>query len=118
MEQLNIVTRSVYVNRKIEMIMYLSEWRILYFEPFCLSHFKSNSSQMKSGISAFVFLHSLTLFVFLKSDLKQNARSLLTPVSDPAFHALSHGSLSFALHCRFFNPFIIGKNLPKANHNF
>ena len=41
------------------------------------------------------------LFVFLKSDPKQNARSLLTPVSDPAFHALSHGSLSFALHGSF-----------------
>ena len=29
---------------------------------------------------------------------KQNARSLLTPVSDPAFYALSHGSKHFLLH--------------------
>ena len=51
------------------------------------------------------------LFVFLKSDFKQNARSLLTPVSDPAFHA--HGSLSFALHGSFFNHFLIGQNSSK-----
>ena len=57
------------------------------------------------------------LFVFLKSDPKQNARSLLTPVSDPAFHALSHGSLSFALHGSFFNHFLIGQNSSTANQN-
>ena len=57
------------------------------------------------------------LFVFLKSDLKQNARSLLTPVSDPDFHALSHGSLSFALHGSFFNHFLIGQNSSTANQN-
>ena len=51
---------------------------------------------------------AVPLFVFLKSDPKQNARSLLTPVSDPAFHALSHGSLSFALHGSFLNHFLIG----------
>ena len=59
----------------------------------------------------------MSLFVFLKSDLKQNARSLLTPVSDPAFHALSHGSLSFALHGSFFNHFLIGQNSSTANQN-
>ena len=51
---------------------------------------------------------SLALFVFLKSDPKQNARSLLTPVSDPAFHSLSHISFSFA--GSFFNHFLIGQN--------
>ena len=58
-----------------------------------------------------------SLFVFLKSDPKQNARSLSTPVSDPVFHALSHGSLSFALHGSFFNHFLIGGNSSTANQN-
>ena len=35
---------------------------------------------------------------FSINGLKQNARSLLTPVSDPAFYALSHGSKHFLLH--------------------
>ena len=35
---------------------------------------------------------------FLINCPKQNARSLLTPVSDPAFYALSHGSKHFLLH--------------------
>ena len=50
---------------------------------------------------------------FLESDPKQNAGSLLTPVSDPAFHALSYGSLSFALHGSFFNHSLIGQNSSK-----
>ena len=41
---------------------------------------------------------SSALFVFSINDLKQNARSLLTPVSDTAFYALSHGNLYFVLH--------------------
>ena len=57
------------------------------------------------------------LFVFLKSDPKQNARSLLTPVSDPDFHAPSHGSLDFAHHGSFFDHFIIGQNSSTANQN-
>ena len=51
------------------------------------------------------------LFVFLKSDAKQNARSLLTPVSDPTFHAFSHGSLGFALHGSFSTIFLLVKIL-------
>ena len=35
----------------------------------------------------------LPLLVFTISNPKQNARSLLTPVSGPAFQALSHGCL-------------------------
>ena len=57
------------------------------------------------------------LFVFLISDPKQNARSLLTPVSDPAFYALSHGTLGFALHGSFSNRFLIGQNSSTANQN-
>ena len=38
------------------------------------------------------------LFVFSINGPKQNARSLLTPVSDPTFYALSHGSKHFLLH--------------------
>ena len=63
------------------------------------------------------FTTSPALFVFLKSDPKQNAWSPSTPVSDPAFHALSHGSLSFALHGSFFNHFFIGQNSLTANQN-
>ena len=39
-----------------------------------------------------------SLFVFSINGPKQNARSLLTAVSDPAFYALSHGSKHFVLH--------------------
>ena len=52
----------------------------------------------------------MTLFVFSISGPKQNARSLLTAVPDPAFHALSDGSLGFALHGSSFNDFLIGQN--------
>ena len=37
------------------------------------------------------------LFVFSTDDLKQNATSLLTPVSNTVFYALSSGTLGFAL---------------------
>ena len=45
-----------------------------------------------------------TVFI---SDLKQNARSLLTPVSDQAFLALSNGGLSFALHDSFLTVLLL-----------
>ena len=49
-----------------------------------------------------------TLFVFSISDHKQNARSLLTPVSGPDFYALSCGTFGFALLGSFLNCFLIG----------
>ena len=55
------------------------------------------------------------LFVFSISDLKQNARSLLTSVSDTVFNALSHGSLGFAVHGSFFNLFLIGQHFLTTN---
>ena len=58
---------------------------------------------------------SLTLFVFLIVGPKQNAGSLLTPVSDTVFYALSHGTLGFALHGSSFNHFLIGANSSTAN---
>ena len=58
---------------------------------------------------------AVTLFVFSISDRKQNARSHLTPPSNPAFHALSHGSLGFALHDSFFNHFLNRQNSLTAN---
>ena len=39
-----------------------------------------------------------SLFVFSIGGSKQNARSLLTPVSDKDFYTLLHGSLHFVLH--------------------
>ena len=44
----------------------------------------------------------MSLLVFLVSDPKQNARSLLTPVFDPAFHAL--GSIGFFFPWQLFQP--------------
>ena len=52
-----------------------------------------------------------SLFVFLLSDPKQNARSLLTPVSGTVFKALSHSSLGFALHGSFLTIFLLAENL-------
>ena len=43
------------------------------------------------------------LFVFLIDGLKQNVKSLLTPVSGTVFHALSNGSLHFVLHRSLIN---------------
>ena len=43
-------------------------------------------------------LTNLSLFVFSINGLKQNARSLLSPVSHPDFYGLSHGSLHFGLY--------------------
>ena len=70
-------------------------------------------------------MHSRVLFpllldsssAFLISDLKQNASSLLTHVSYPAFHVLSHGGLNLALHGSFFNHFLSGRNSSTANQN-
>ena len=47
---------------------------------------------------------------------KQNATSLLTPVSDIVFYALSSGTLGFALHGSSVNHhFLIGGNYSTAN---
>ena len=48
-------------------------------------------------------------------DPKQNATSLLTPVSNIVFNALSSGTLSFALHGSSSNHFLIGVNYSPAN---
>ena len=44
-----------------------------------------------------------SLFVFSIDDPKQNAGSLLTPVSSTVFDALTHGTLGFAFHGSFNN---------------
>ena len=46
---------------------------------------------------------NVSLFVFSIDGPKQNATSLLTPVSDIVFYALSSGTLGFALHGSFNN---------------
>jgi len=56
------------------------------------------------------------LFVFLIVGPKQNAGSLLTPVSGTVFYALSHDALGFALHGSSFNHFLIGANSSAANY--
>ena len=59
--------------------------------------------------------NSESLFVFSIDDPKQNVASLLTPVSNKVFYALSSGSLSFALHGSSVNHFLIGGNSSTAN---
>ena len=46
---------------------------------------------------------SSPLFVFSIDGPKQNAGSLLTPVSDTVFYALSHGTRGFVFHGSFNN---------------
>ena len=55
-----------------------------------------------------------SLFVFLIDGPKQNATSLLTPVSNIVFYALSSGTLSFALHGSSISHFLIGGNSSTA----
>ena len=56
------------------------------------------------------------LFVFSIDGFNQNAGSLLSLVSYAVCYALSHGTLGFALHGRFFNHFLIlGGNSSPAN---
>ena len=55
------------------------------------------------------------LFVFSIDDPKQNATSLLTPVSNIVFYALSSGTLGFALNGSSVNHFLIGGNSLTAN---
>ena len=86
-----------------------------------------NHAMVLTGISVqdvrFQQLQSLTLFQAFNESLlvfsivgpKQNAGSLLTPVSDTVFNALSHGTLGFALHGSFFSHFLIGGNSSTAN---
>ena len=61
------------------------------------------------------FSQAKSLFVFSIVGPKQNAGSLLTPVSDTVFDALSHGTLGFALHGSYLNHFLIGGNSSTAN---
>ena len=58
---------------------------------------------------------NISLFVFSMVGPKQNAGSLLAPVSDTVFDALSHGTLGFALHGSYLNHFLIGGNSSTAN---
>ena len=55
------------------------------------------------------------LFVFSIDDPKQNAGSLLTPVSSIVFDALSHGTLGLALRGSYLSHFLIGGNSSTAN---
>ena len=55
------------------------------------------------------------LFVFSIVGPKQNAGSLLTPVSDTVLFSLLHGTPGFALQGSFFNIFLISGNSSTAN---
>ena len=53
-------------------------------------------------------------FVFSMVGPPRKAGSLLTPVSDTVFDALSHGTLCFVLHGSYLSPFQIGGNSSTA----
>ena len=72
-----------------------SRWKAWLLPPYskCIvrlvfGHLEKNSSPKNLKI----------LFVFSIDDPKQNATSILTPLSNIVFYALSSGTLSFALH--------------------
>ena len=70
----------------------------------------------KGGFHFFLNTQTLSsLFVFSIDGLKQNAGSLLTPVSYTVCYALSYGTLGFALHGSSFNHILIGGNSSTAN---
>ena len=83
--------------------------------------FVPNEKELAAGRYAHLTHFSISnyegkpLFVFSKLGPKQNAGSLLTPVSDTVFYALSHGTLGFALHGSSLNHFLIGGNSSTAN---
>ena len=58
---------------------------------------------------------NMSLLVFSIDGSKQNAGSLLTPVSNTVFHALSHGTFGFTLHGSLFNQVLIGGKSSTAN---
>ena len=60
----------------------------------------------------------ISLFVFSMVGSKQNAGSLLTPVSDTIFYTLSHDTLGFPLHGSFFNHFLIGPKVFNSQSDF
>ena len=66
-----------------------------------------------TSTAAVVSGRMLPLFIFSIDGPKQNAGSLLTPVSNIVFYALSSG----ALYGRFLNHFLIGGNSSTANQN-
>ena len=70
---------------------------------------------MNVDISIKTWKRDSPLFVFSIDDPKQNVTSLLTPVFETVFYALSHGTLGFALHGSSFNHFLIGANSSTAN---
>ena len=76
---------------------------------------KSQSMMMWSQLSYSLFSESQYGYKALYSSVS-NKRHLL-PVSDPVFCALSHGTLSYALHGSFYNHFLIGQKSSTANQN-
>ena len=89
-----------------------SRWKAWLLPPYskCIvrlvfGHLEKNSSPKNLKI----------LFVFSIDDPKQNATSILTPLSNIVFYALSSGTLGFALHGSSVNHFLIGGNSSTAN---
>ena len=79
------------------------------------TYFQYKSLQVVIIRTVFFLVNLRALFVFSIDDPKQNATSLLTPVSNIVFYALSSGTLGFALHGSSVNLFLIGGNSSTAN---
>ena len=62
-----------------------------------------SSPRKKRDKDTYVNQTFMALFVFSIVGPKQNAGSLLAPVSDTVFYALSHGTLGFSLHMVAFS---------------
>ena len=83
-------------------------------------HYNIDTMLIEEARTRGVFIRGATrrlIAYCIAKHAQASQRPLLTPVSDPPFHALSHGSLSFALHGSFFNRFLIGQNSSTTNQN-
>ena len=81
----------------------------------CEAMSSRNGIPIRPPRSQYVVCVPAPLFVFSIDGLKQNAGSLLTPVSFTICYVLSYGTLGFALHGSFYNHFLIGGNSSTAN---
>ena len=84
--------------------MQLREALGIWFAAFLMSVGLLYLSQSKVWLFCRLeLIHRLALFVFSIGSRKQNGVSLLTPVSDSIFIALSDGTFLFSLHGSFKN---------------
>ena len=103
---------------------YIAQPSVQCKKPYPLVETRSNrriqlyihrKSHLSKPPQASPWIEDSPLFVFSIDGPKQNAGSLLTPVSNIDFYALSSGTLGFALHGSSVNHFLIGGYSYTAN---